>query len=237
MNKTILVVPIIVAAVCAACGGDSTAPVVGGALHLSADQAATVKSRIVQLAPVHPELAWLADSISLVIGTGVQVDSVGLTTDLGSGPFYAVGLQRAITTSVNASATFDVILFNNPSNPTDFVIVDGWAQSSTTTAPTAISRTLGTTTSNSVTAHLFHVAGTVVTAWRATAGSASFSRGVEGAPCASIVSKPTLSCSTTPLHASFAITATSSDNGASGTTRSATLSAVDVPGILFKFQF
>jgi hypothetical protein len=229
------VVSIVASIFLAACG-DPISPVAGGpSIKLSAQQAATVTSRITQLAPVHPELAWLGDSISLVIKTGVEVDSVDLATDLGAGPFYAIALQRAITTSINATATFDVILFNNPSNPTDFIIADGWSQLPVRTPPTSVSGAFGAQLTNSgVTAHLFHVAGGAVTAWRAATGTAAFTSGAEGGACPSFTATSGVTCSTTGLHASFVIGSATHDNGSSADSRSASLVAVDVPGILLK---
>lgn len=233
MKQGVRVVSVI-ASVCLAACGDPTSPVAGGpSIKLSAAQAATVKTRITQLAPVHPELAWLADSISLVIKTGVEVDSVDVTTDLGAGPFYAIALQRAIATSTNATATFDVILFNNPSNPTDFIIADGWSQLPVKTPPTSVSGVFGAQLTNSgVTAHLFHVAGGTVTAWRAVTGTAAFASSAAGGACPSFTATSGVTCSTTGLHASFVIGSATHDSGSSADTRSATLAAVDVPGIL-----
>lgn len=235
MNTRGRLIPMFVAAICEACGG-STAPVAGGAsIKLSAQQAATVTSRITQLAPVHPELSWMADSISLVIKAGVEVDSVGISTSLGVGPFYAIALQRSITTSSTSSASFDVILFNNPSNPTDFIIADGWSRSSTRTPATSVAGSFGASSGNSsVTAHLFQVAGGTVTAWRAVSGTASFASGQTGSACPSFTPTSGVTCSTTGLHASFVIGSATRDNGSSADARSATLTPVDVPGILLK---
>src|SRR5690242_11333950 len=125
MKTPLLSVALAGSLIIAGCGGDSS-PTSPQTIHLTAAQATAIKNRVVQLAPVHPELSWLADSVALVIGAGVEVNQVDVTTNLPGGPFYAVALQRTIRTSFSGASTFDVIMFNDPSNPTDFMIVSGW---------------------------------------------------------------------------------------------------------------
>src|SRR5205809_754613 len=103
----------IVAVVLSAACNEATPPATGASVTLTAQQAATIQTRVTQLAPLHPELAWLSDSISLVIRSGAEVDSVDVATNLGVGPFYAVAIQRGFTPAspvAFGSATFDVIL-------------------------------------------------------------------------------------------------------------------------------
>src|SRR5262245_51217613 len=124
--KTKLLSLACVAALAVACGDDPESPSPNGTIQLSAAQAALIRPSLVQLGPVHPELAWLADTIALVVGTGIEVAPVEVTTSSTSDQFYAVALQRTIRAGTANSAAFDVILFNDPSNPTDFIIVSGW---------------------------------------------------------------------------------------------------------------
>ena len=114
-----------VAALLGACSGDSTGPVNGQPIHLTQAEATALDSQVTKLAPVFPELAFLADSVSVVLQAGAEADPVDITTDLGAGSFYAVGLQRAFSNGATSFTTFDFIAFNDPSNPTDFIIVDG----------------------------------------------------------------------------------------------------------------
>lgn len=58
----------------------------GPVIHLSAAQAALLLSRVGAIAPVHPELAWLRDSVSLVLTSGAEADRIDVATDLGPGP-------------------------------------------------------------------------------------------------------------------------------------------------------
>src|SRR5438105_8706025 len=120
-----------------ACGSDSaTGP--ESTITLSGDQATVLMNRIIEIAPLHTEIAWLADSANLVLKSGAEADLVPLSTTIAAGPFYAVGLQRRVQISAGSFSTFDLIAFNDPSNPTDFVIVDGY-NSATGLPPTSTS--------------------------------------------------------------------------------------------------
>ena len=215
------------------CGSDSTAPH-GPAVTLTAAQATVLMARITELAPVHPELAWLADSANLVLKSGAEADVISITTDLGAGPFYAVGLQRGVQVSSIAFSTFDLIVFNDPSNPTDFIIVDGFT-SGTFTPPTSASGAFG---GSAVNGHLFHVAGNTVTAWRAQAGTATLSTGALGDACTGFVSNVAVTCAQSALTAEFNIVSAVQDaGGQTSSTRSASLAATSVAGILLSYHF
>lgn len=215
------------------CGGSTEPTVKGLTIHLSASQAATLVTRVAEIAPVHPELAWLADSVSLVLKSGAEADRVDLTTDLAAGPFYAVGLQRAFVTPTNSFATFDLIAFDDPSNPSNFFIVDGYRPGDGLTPPTSVSGSFGGATVNG---HLFHVAGNVVTAWRAQTGTASFATGTSSGSCIGFQAQSGVSCTAAALQASIDVTSATPDLGSSGDTRHATLAATSVAGILLSFR-
>jgi hypothetical protein len=220
-----------------ACGEASSPMTDGSKIQLTSSQAALLVSRVSQIAPVHPELSWLADSISLVLKSGAFADRIEVVTELGDGPFYAVGLQRAIKTS-HASATFDLIAFDDPSNPTNFIIVDGWSQSSNSMPPSSVSGPFGYTTNLQVSGHLFHVSGSAVTAWRAESGTASFVAGALGGACDGFQETGIVTCTQSALQSTFSIEVARHDDGAQPSdTRSASLSATDVTGILLTFQF
>src|ERR1700693_3665732 len=87
------------------CGSDTAGPH-GPAVTLTAAEATILMDRITELAPVHPELAWLADSAGLVLRSGAEADVIPITTDLAAGPFYAVGLQRGVQVSFSSYSTF-----------------------------------------------------------------------------------------------------------------------------------
>jgi hypothetical protein len=215
------------------CGSDNTGPH-GPTVTLTAAEATVLMARITELAPVHPELAWLADSANLVLKSGAEADVISLTTDLGAGPFYAVGLQRGVQVSAIAFSTFDLIVFNDPSNPTDFIIVDGF-MSGTGTPPTSATGAFG----GAVNGHLFHVAGNTVTAWRAQTGTATLSTGSVGNPCTGFASDvATITCAQSTLTAEFTIDSAVQDSGVQTSgTRSASLAATTVAGILLSYSF
>jgi hypothetical protein len=220
-----------------ACSEANSPTTDGSKIQLTSSQAALLVSRVSQIAPVHPELSWLADSISLVLKSGAFADRIEVVTDLGDGPFYAVGLQRAIKTS-NASATFDLIAFDDPSNPTNFIIVDGWSQSSNSTTPSSVTGPFGQEASIQLSGHLFHVSGSTVTAWRAESGTASFVAGAAGGACDGFQPTGMVTCAQSALQSTFSIEVARHDDGAQPSdTRSASLSATDVTGILLIFQF
>lgn len=215
------------------CGSDSTGTH-GPTVTLSAAEATVLMARITELAPVHPELAWLADSANLVLKSGAEADVIPLTTDLAAGPFYAVGLQRGVQVSANAFSTFDLIAFNDPSNPTDFIIVDGF-MTGTGTPPTSASGAFGGSAMNG---HLFHVAGNTVTAWRAQGGTGTLSTGSVGSACTGFQSTATVTCAQSALTAEFNFDSAVQDGGVQTSgTRSASLAATTVAGILLSYHF
>jgi hypothetical protein len=206
----------------------------GPAVTLTAAQATVLMARITELAPVHPELAWLADSANLVLKSGAEADVIPLTTDLGAGPFYAVGLQRGVQVSDIAYSTFDLIAFNDPSNPTDFIIVDGFMTGTAGPPPTSVTGAFG----GAVNAHLFHVDGNTVTAWRAQGGTATLSTGSAGSSCAGFASNAGVTCAQSALTAEFNIDSAVQDSGGQTSgTRTASLAATAVAGILLSYHF
>jgi hypothetical protein len=215
------------------CGSDTAGPH-GPTITLTAAEATILMDRITELAPVHPELAWLADSARLVLRSGAEAVVIPVTTDLGAGPFYAVGLQRGVQVSAIAYSTFDLIAFNDPSNPTDFIIVDGF-MGGTGTPPTSASGAFG---GSAVNGHLFHVAGNTVTAWRAEGGTATLSTGSVGNSCTGFQSTGGITCAQSTLTAEFTIDSALEDSGGQTSgTRSASLAATSVPGILLSYHF
>ena len=226
----------VVAAACSDSKGIIEPEPESGDIELSAAQATAIKNRIVQLAPLHPELSWLADSISLVIGAGATIDEVPVTTNLGDGPFYAVSLQRAITTSFSGSSAFDVIMFDNPSNPTNFMIVGGWTNPGAGTPPTTVTGSFGETYATKiVTGHFFHVEGQTVTSWRVDGGSATLASGLSTGTCESVANTATVTCQQAIQNSAFTITSASSQT--SSEVKTASLAATDVSGIIIRMNF
>ena len=228
-----------VAALLGACSGDSTGPINGQPIHLTQAEATALDSQVTKLAPVFPELAFLADSVSVVLQAGAEADPVDITTDLGAGPFYAVGLQRAFSNGATSFTTFDFIAFNDPSNPTDFIIVDGYAPGDGVTPPQSASGSFGDGSSGIVfSGHLFHVSGDSLLAWRATAGTASVATGTTGGDCIAFQGTAGVTCTQAALQVSLDITQSEPQSASQGgESRGASLASVSVAGVLLNFGF
>ncbi|MGH7623902.1 MAG: hypothetical protein ACREOJ_01120, partial [Gemmatimonadaceae bacterium] len=222
-----------------ACSSDSTGPINGQPIHLTQAEVSALESQVTKLAPVFPELAFLADSVSVVLQAGAEADPVDITTDLGAGPFYAVGLQRAFSNGATSFTTFDFIAFNDPANPTDFIIVDGYAPGDGPTTPQSASGSFGDASSGIVfTGHLFHVSDNVVLAWRALAGTASMATGTTGGDCVAFQGTAGVTCTQAAMQASIEITQSEPQSATQGgESRSASLSSASVAGVLLSFEF
>jgi hypothetical protein len=215
----------------AGCGGDTTSPTLGDQIQLTSTQTAALLARVEELAPVHPDLAWLADSAQLVLKTGATADRIHITVAGTEQSYYAVGLQRAIARPTNSFATFHLIAFSDPSNPTDWVIANGYASSAGSTPPTSVTGSYG---GDAVFTHLIHVDGHTATDWVATAGLASLANALTGSACSGFPTTQGVTCFESTLLASFNVTAASPQNQPSNT-RTASLASVAVPGILLRF--
>jgi hypothetical protein len=214
---------------------NSTSPS-SATIQLSQSQAAILVSRISQIAPVHPELAWLADSVDLVLKSGAEANLVAITTDLGTGPFWAVGLQRSVSGFPNSFATFDFIIFNNPSDPTDFIIIDGYHQVSGPTPPQLASGSFSSSSSG-LSGHMFQVVGSTVSAWRAEGGGGTLENVATSTACPGFQPTGGVTCDQIILRAAFTIGVARHDNGVDpNDTRSAEVPSTDVAGIVLHFQ-
>jgi hypothetical protein len=233
MRAPSFIVPLAAYALGACSDSGSPNPTV---IHLTQAQATAVVSGVSQVAALHPEIAFLADSAGLVLKSGAEADAVNITTDLGAGPFYAVALQvvNVVTGSNNFISTtnsFYFIAFNNPSNPTDFIVIDGFKQNNSSTIPTEASAAFGGST---VVGHMFHIDGGTIAAYRATTGSAALTSGSPGASCDLLPLPSNVTCAQTSLQATFSIIQADRDNGGvlSGH-KAASLSQTTVAGIRF----
>ena len=222
-----------------ACTNDDPAgPEDDGSIVLTPAQVTAIRERVVELAGENADIAWLADTIDIIVSAGVVATEVDVTTVPGVPlPFYAVSLQRTITTASSASAAFDVILFNDPSNPTEFIIANGWINpGDNDTPPTTVSGTFGSPTEISiVNAHFFRIEGETVQQWRASGGTATF--GYAAAPdgtCSTVEDSESVTCDPADLTATFTITEAQPDGGGATGTRSAVLTASTVRGIIIR---
>ena len=221
---------VLVSSFAIACGSDnSTGP--PNALTLSATQATVLTNKIGQIAPINPEIGWLADSANLVLRSGAEVDLIPLSITTGAGPFYAVGLQRRVQLTGGAFTTFDLIAFNDPSNPTDFLIVDGF-NSGSSTPPTSVSGAFD----GPIHGYLFHLDGNTVSAWRAALGSGTLTSGAPGSACAGFQSSAGVTCAQASLTSTFTITGAFQEAGpTSSTLAQASLASATVSGIVLGY--
>lgn len=217
--------------VSAACGDDGTGPTTGELITLTSAQAAALVAQVEEFGAADPNLASLSDTVEVVIKAGAQARRIDVTTDLGSGPFWAVSLHMPSTMSTPAASTFHVIAFNEPSSPTQFLIFGGWAQGAGSTPPTAVTGSLsGPTATTSVTAHLFSVSGGQLSMWHATAGSSGLNSNGTQESCPGFAGPGT--CTRATMDATFSITASVPDQNSAATgQRTATGSVADIPGI------
>ncbi len=204
-------------------------------ITLTAAQAAALTARVEMIAASSSDIAWLADSASLVLREGAVVDSMAIDLSLGGGPYYAVSLQRHTSHPTAPFTTFDAIYFNDPSNPTRFVILSAFARGNAG-PPDGVFANIATPTSAVVAnAHFFVIEGTAVTHWRATAGTIVVGNGLPGGPCPVFSGTGNVSCEVADLLVGATVTVTTRESGTAAGTP--TLSVEDglVRGIKLNF--
>jgi hypothetical protein len=148
-------------------------------------------------------------------------------------------LQRAINATPSSFSTFHLIAFNNPSNPTAFIIIGGYHQASPGgPPPAAVSGSFGSPNpSLSVTGHLFLVEGSTVSEWRAATGTATLQNGTAGGDCINFQPTAGVTCAQSTLLTSFTIEVARHDAGSPGDTRTASLATLsEVSGVRLVFQ-
>lgn len=213
----------------------TTTPPAVVSIQLTAAQASAVNDEIKAITASTPEIAGLGDSASLILKTGVVVDSAAIDVSFGGGPYYAVSLQRAVSQSLNPYSTFDIIYFNNPSSPTRFVIVSVYARGQIGPPDGAVAN-LATPTSVLIpNVHFYAIDGQAVTHWRATAGNLVLGNGLPGGACPDVSTPNNVTCERADILIGSSVTATTRESGTS--TDSPTLSIVNgfVRGIRLKY--
>jgi hypothetical protein len=204
-------------------------------IQLTAAEAQAINSSIGSIAVSTPELSFLADSANLVLKAGAVIDSAAIDVTFGGEPYYAVSLQRTITQPVNPYSTFDVIYFNNPSNPTRFVIVSVFARGNAGPPDGAVVNLATPTPVLTGTVHFYSIDGSGVTHWRSTAGAIQLGNGLPGGPCPGVTGP--VPCDTADILIGGTVTASVRESGSAA--GSPTLSIVNgfVRGIKLKYTF
>lgn len=224
-------------ALLAACSSSSpTAPKTQGGLHLTAAQVQAIVQRLGQLKVSNPALAWIAESASVAIQAGAEVQTLPLTTtNFAPGPFYGVTLQRDFTTASGVTpVTFDLIAFDNPSDPNNFMIIDvGQVQQGLTSPPVA----------EQAGAYFLQVVNDSVSQWISQAGTASFGIGGATGACPAYQGPAGVTCSLQTMNIVFNITSSEPfpvpegaiDPSVIAASPTASMSATLVPGVILTF--
>jgi hypothetical protein len=197
----------------AGCADGPITPGNGETITLTASQAAALVSQIEGFGASDPTLASLADTVDVVIRAGAEARRVEIPNSQGGSAFYAVSLQRTHPTAP-AWSTFNIIAFNDATNPTLFVILGGFNQAQTATPPNTVSGPIGATSSSSLTGHLFSVSGNQVLTWNASGGTSYMTAGATTQSCPGWAGPGT--CVTSTMDASFTITGSVAGNGTTG---------------------
>ena len=221
----------------AAMGCESDKTVVGvttgEVIQLTNAQAAALVSHMSTISTKDPTLASLADSARFVLTAGAEARQVAVTTDLGDGPYWAVSLHRSRAgsgASPQSWSTFHVIAFNEPNNPTRFIVLGGYSSASGTTPPASVSGSIGSSSTSSLTAHLFSVSGNQLSAWHANGGTVSLTATPLAESCAGFTATG-MTCIRSTMAATFNITSTVAGNGTTGQRTVSSSGAQTVPGV------
>jgi hypothetical protein len=197
-------------------------------LVLSDSEASALLVQAELIAGSDTSLAWLADSLECVLKAGTEAQLIAVTVDGFVHSYYGVGLTRAFA-GASPFSTFHLVAFDSPSNPTSFLLANGYAPGTAGTPPTSVTGSFG---SGSVFAHLVHVSGPDITDWVAVEGEAALVAGTAGVACSSTMS---VMCNAAMLIADFRIdVARPADKPSEVHTVSQ--AHVAVPGILLQYN-
>ena len=226
-------------AVVMGCESDKTVVGVttGEVIQLTNAQAAALVSHMSTLSTKDPSLAALADSARFVLTAGAEARQIAVTTDLGDGPYWAVSMHRSRAgtgTSPQSWSTFHVIAFNEPNNPTRFIVLGGYSSVSGTTPPNSVSGSIGSSATYSLTGHLFNESGTQVSSWHASGGTASMTVTPTTDACTGFTASG-MTCVRSSMSATFDITTTVAGNGTTGQRTASSSSSQTAPGVQLSF--
>ena len=201
-------------------------------ITLSAQQAATLVTHAEAIADLDPELQWLADSIEVVVRAGAQAKRIEVFENGEPLGFYAVSLQRDVVTSTSSFATWHLIAFDNATDPSVFIVANGFAQGTGTTPPTSVNAGFG---GQSVFAHVIILEDNgSMTDRRAITGGASFAARSLGGACPVTGTPPAgVTCNIAEMEVLFDIVQVSPPAPASSTLN---LLSVAVPGVKLRIE-
>ena len=233
MNKMLRAISFLLLCALPGCDDDTPpGPNTEDVLTLSAAQAADLVDRVAEFSDTDPSLSALSDTVQFVLTAGAQARRIDVETDIGGGPYWAVSLHRAQTHASNSWSTFHVISFNDPSNPTRFLILGGWASDGATPPSTVTGSLSGPTATTSVTAHLFSLNGTELSVWHATAGSVTFTSTGSSEACPGFTATG-MTCARASMTGAFNITSSipGSGSAATGSRTASSDGTTPIPGV------
>jgi hypothetical protein len=210
---------LLTAIVCSlACSEDPVAPPPSGELFtLSQAQFDAMVGRGDAVADANPGNASLrsfVDSTLQALQAGVQMQHLDVSTNLTDQPLYFVGIHRVVNQANGSSfSTWTLIGFEDPANFKSVVQTSGFAQSSTGTAPTSVSGTIGDGTGIVNGQLLIIDADGSVGTFNYSSGSASFRSDAPSGPCPKTNPAPATVCTLETMHVTFTVSATQSATG------------------------
>jgi hypothetical protein len=207
----------------AACSDDPASPASGDLITLTSSQAVALVAKVESFGAQDASLGALSDTVDVVITAGAQARRIDVTSDIGNGPYWTVSLQMFAGTT----STFHVIAFDDPSNPSRFLILGGAVLGSSVPV-TSASGSIGTNGTTSLTGHLLTVSGSGVSAWHVSGGSLSFDLHPTTQTCPGFTGSG--NCVPITMDATFNFTASVPDGSATGQ-RTASGSAQGIPGV------
>lgn len=215
--------PVTLALALSACSDEPTEPVNEDVITLTQAQAVALVTKVESFGAQDATLRALSDTIDVVIRAGAQARRIEVTSDIGNGPYWAVSLSVVSGTT----STFSVVAFDDPSNPTRFIILGGAVLGSASVVNTA-SGSIGTTGTTSLTGHILMILDNSLFAWHVSGGSLSFTVHPTTQSCPSFVGPGT--CVSITTDATFSFTA-SIGTGTISSQRTASGTGVGIPGV------
>lgn len=205
-------------ALAAACSDSPTKPepLTGETITLSQAQVTSLTTRADAVADANPgnaSLRSLVDSTLLALQAGVQMKRLDVTTNLTTAPLYFVGLHRVVNQSNGGSfSTWTLVGLEDPQNFSNIVQTSGFKSSTTSTAPSSHSGTIGDGT-GVVNGQLLQVSGNTVSTFNYSSGTASFTSSAPSGPCPNGNPEPRTVCTLEMMTVKFSVSATQSATG------------------------
>jgi hypothetical protein len=164
--------------------------------------------------PGNASLRSFVDSTLQALQAGVQMRRLDVATNLTDKPLYFIGIHRVVNQSGGSSfSTWTLVGFEDPADFRSVVQTSGFAQSSSGTAPSAVSGTIGDGT-GIVNGQLLLVdSNGSVSTFNYSTGTASFRSDAPSGACPKTNPAPATVCTLETMHVQFTVSATQSITG------------------------